>query len=97
VLKAYKDGSIVWALGSFFPIPYSGEFILRQRWGLTNSLLWGKPAFLEDCMGATFFYRSSQSTKLLNRAEVLKLLAPEMCNQSLKKKIFGRRDLTSPM
>ena len=47
--------------------------------------------FLEDCTGATFFYRSSQSTKLPNRAdefyrEVLSLLAHDMGDKSLKKK-----------
>jgi hypothetical protein len=59
---------------------------------IANLSLRGKPAFLEDCTGATFFYtRSSQSTKLPDREdefyrEVLDLLAPEMRSKSLRKK-----------
>lgn len=57
----------------------------------TDLLLRGKPAFLVDRTGATFFYRSSQSTKLPSKAkefyhEVVNLLALDMHNKSLKKK-----------
>lgn len=66
------------------------ECVPRQKRCSLNFLLSGKPVFLEDCTGATFFYRSTQSTKLPNKAkefylEVIKLLGHELEDKAMKR------------